>query len=151
LVLRSLLWLTSSPQRAEDSLADRLAQVAHISVTPDRLVAYSSQSLIFDAVGTNVAGETIPGLVFNWESSNPSVVQIDDTGRATFVGAGGPTQIICRAGIAVGAANILVRPGRQPIQTDVEWRADQESLPAPTSDYVGSLLPSLLDKLAPTA
>lgn len=85
LVLKSLVWLTSSSQRAEDSLADRLAQVAHLRVTPDRFVAYEGQSLNFDAVGTNVAGQTIPGLVFNWESSDSSKVQIDDTGRATFV------------------------------------------------------------------
>jgi RHS repeat-associated protein len=151
LVLKSLLWLTSSPQQAEDSLADRLAQVAHIRVTPDRFVAYAGQSLIFNAIGTNLAGQTIPGLVFNWESSNTSVVQIGDTGNARFVGAGGVIHIICRAGVAVGIANILVRPGRRPIQTDAEWRADQESLPAPVTGSVGALLPSLLDKLAPTA
>jgi len=151
LVLRSLLWLTSSSQPAEDSLADRLAQVAHIRVTPDRFVTYTGQSLIFDAVGTNFSGQPIPGLVFNWESSDSSKVQIDDTGRATFVSAGGPTQIICRAGVGVAVANILVRPGRRPIQTDAEWKADQESLPVPGTGPVGSLLPSLLDKLAPTA
>jgi len=150
LVLRSLFWLTSSSQRAEDSLADRLAQVAHIRVYPDRFVAYAGQSLNFDAVGTNVTGQTIPGLVFDWESSNLSTVQIDDTGRATFVGAGGPIQIVCRAGAGVAVANVLVRPGRRPIQTDAEWRADQESLP-PGTGPVGSLLPSLLDKLVPTA
>jgi RHS repeat-associated protein len=151
LVLRSLLWFTSSSQRAEDSLADRLAQVAHIRVTPNRFVAYAGQSLIYDAVGTNLAGQTIPGLVFNWESLDSSRVQIDDAGRATFVGAGGPIHIICRAGIGVAVANTLVRPGRRPIQTDAEWKADQESLPAPGTGPVGSLLPSLLDKLAPTA
>jgi hypothetical protein len=150
LVLRSLLWLTSSSQRAEDSLADRLAQVAHIRVTPDRFVTYAGQSLIFDAVGTNFAGQTIPGLVFNWESSDSSKVQIDDTGLATFIGPG-VTTITCGAGSVVKTARVLVRPGRRPIQTDAEWRADQESLPAAGTGGVGSLLPSLLDRLVPTA
>lgn len=151
LVLRSLIWLTSGSKRAEDSLADRLAQVAHLRITPDRFVAYAGQSLIFDAVGTNVTGQTIPGLVFNWESSDPSRVQIDATGRATFVGAGGPSQIICRAGVGVAIANVVVKQSRQPIQTDAEWKADQESLAAPATGAVGDVLPSLLDKLAPTA
>lgn len=151
LVLRSLLWLTSSPQRAEDSAADRLAHVAHIRVTPDRFVAYAGQSLNFGAVGTNSAGQPIQGLVFNWESGDSSKVQIDDTGRATFVGAGGPIHIICRAGVGVAVANVLVRPGRRPIQSDADWKADQESVPAPVTGSVGSLLPSLLDKLSPTA
>lgn len=150
LFLRSLFWLTSSSQRAEDSLADRLAQVARIRVTPDRFVAYVGQSLIFDADGTNIAGQTIQGLVFNWESTDSSKVQIDDTGRATFVG-GGLTQIICRAGVGVAVSNVLVRSGRQPIQTDAEWRADQESLHATGTGPIGNLLPSLLDKLAPRA
>ncbi len=150
LVLRSLFWLTSSSQGAEDSLADRLSQVAHIRVTPDRFVAYAGQSLIFDAVGTNGAGQTIPGLVFDWESSDSSKVQIDDTGHATFNGPG-MTTITCTAGSISTTARVLVRPGRRPIQTDAEWRADQESLPASGTGGVGVLLPSLLDKLAPTA
>lgn len=44
-----------------------------------------------------------------------------------------------------------MRPGRRPIQTDAEWKADQESLPATGTGPVGNLLPSLLEKLAPTA
>src|SRR6266404_7064947 len=153
LVLRSIAWVagdTQSAQAREDKLEDRLAQVAHVRITPDRFVTYIGQSLMFDAIGTNFASQTIPGLVFNWQSSDPSV-QIDDTGRATFVGPG-MTTISCTAGSVVATARVLVRPGRRPIQTDAEWRADQESLPAAEGGgSIGALLPSLLDRLAPTA
>src|SRR5437016_5167459 len=59
--------------------------------------------------------------------------------------------ITCTAGSVEATARILVRPGRRLRQTDAEWRADQESLPESGTGSVGSLLPSLLDKLAPTA
>lgn len=117
---------------------------------PDRFVTYTGQSLMFDAIGTNFADQTIPGLVFDWQSSDPSKVEIDDTGRATFIGPGLIT-ITCTAGSFLATARVLVRPGRHPRQTDNEWKADQESLPPAEPGSIGSFLPSLLDKLAPTA
>jgi YD repeat-containing protein len=157
LVLKSLLWLTTTSTRPDDTIADRLAQVGHLTITPNRFVAYVGHSLTFDAIGTNLIGQTIPGLVFNWESSDISKVQIDDMGRATFSGPG-LVLITCRAGAGVAVAHVLIRPGHRPRQTDPEWRADQENFVAagPATDdnglgVVGSAFSSILDKLAPTA
>jgi len=47
----------------------------------------------------------------------------------------------------------LIRPIRRPLQTDQEWRTDQESLVSSTGgeNGVGNVFASLVDKLAPTA
>lgn len=48
---------------------------------------------------------------------------------------------------------MLIRPTRRPLQTDTEWRADQDSLSETAAGPTGFIeaLPSLLDELAPTA
>ncbi len=145
-----LLGLTADEQDSE-TLADRRAQVARVRVSPARYVGYSGDTLTFDAIGTNFARETVQGVAFdNWESSDPSTVEIDATGRATFLRPGSAV-ITCSAGAAAGVAQILVRPGRRPRQTDAEWKVDQDLLPDTESSSIGGLLPSLFDKLAPTA
>lgn len=105
---------------------------------------------MFDATGENFASQAISGLVFNWESSDPAKVQIDDTGRATFLGPG-MTTITCSAGTVATTARVLVKPGVRPRQTDATWKADQESVPVGELGAIEGLLPSLLDKVAPTA
>jgi len=134
-----------------DTLVDREAQLRTIRLSPSRHVAYSGESLTFQAIGRNFAGQTVQGVLFdNWECSDSSSVQVDDSGRARFLRAG-LTTITCRAGAAVATARVLVRPGRRPRQTDQEWKVDQDSLTDTESGGIGSFLPSLLDKLAPTA
>ncbi len=150
-ILRSLFGFgaVARPQR-EDTLEDRQAQVARIRITPPRLVSYIGQVMTFGAVGSNFAGEIIDGADFFWESSDPSSVQIDDAGRATFLRPG-LTTITCRAGAASTPARVLVRPGARPRQTDAEWKADQDSLADTDPRSVGNFLPALLDRLVPTA
>src|SRR5207247_2709518 len=48
---------------------------------------------------------------------------------------------------------VLIRPIRRRIQTDLEWRVDQDSLDASTIGQTGaeSIVAFLMDKLAPTA
>ena len=79
----------------------------------------------------NFADQTIQGVRFSWESSDPDKVQIDDTGRALFHR---PSRafITCRAGTVQATVPVLVRPGGWPRQSDQEWRADQEGLPEST-------------------
>jgi ankyrin repeat protein len=150
-ILKSLFGFGASPRpQREDTLEDRRAQVARIRITPPRLVSYIGQVMTFGAVGSNFAGEIIEGADFFWESSDPSSVQIDDTGRATFLRPG-LTTITCRAGAASTTARVLVRPGARPRQTDAEWKTDQDSFADAEPGSVGELLPSLLDKLVPTA
>ena len=153
--VRVVSWLFNmifgTQEAPPDTLAERVAQVRAIRLSPSRFVAYAGDSLTFQAIGRNFAGQTIQGVLFDdWASSNASSVQIDNWGRARFIGAGLAT-IACRAGAAVGIAQVLVRPGPRPRQTDQEWRLDQDALPDSETGTVGSLLPSMVDRLIPTA
>jgi RHS repeat-associated protein len=141
----------SDTQAPPETPTDRIAQLRTIRISPSRFVGYSGESLTFQAIGKNFTDQTVQGVLFdNWESSDSLSVQIDDSGRARFLRAG-LTTITCRAGAAVAIAQVLVRPGPRPRQTDQEWKVDQDTLPDPEAGGVGSILPSLLDKLAPTA
>jgi RHS repeat-associated protein len=142
-----------------ETLADRVAQVRVIRMSPSRYVFYPGESLTFQAIGQNFAGQTVQGVVFDdWTSSNPASVQVDDSGHARSISPGLST-ITCRVGAAVAIARVLVRPGGRPRQTDAEWKADQDSFIAdgrPTTDdgrlgMVTSALSSMLENLAPTA
>ena len=55
------------------------------------------------------------------------------------------------AGSTGGSATVLVRPARRPRQSDDQWRADQETLPASTTLGSEELLSSLLDRFVPAA
>jgi len=103
-------------------------------------------------VGADIRGDLVHGAKFTWESSDTSKLTIDEAGRATLLAAG-PVIVTCRAGLVVKTAPVLIRPVRRPLQTDSEWRADQDSLVSSTAgeNGVGNVLASLMDKLAPTA
>jgi YD repeat-containing protein len=145
-----------------DGLTDRLAQVAQVRISPFKLVGYTEEGATFTAVGADLFDRTIHGLKFSWESSDPDKLQIDEAGRVTFLQPG-LARVICRAGTAVGSAPVLIRANHRPVQTDSDWRNDQNGLDA-SGNIVGelgggestvasakSLLNSLLDKLTPTA
>jgi RHS repeat-associated protein len=145
------------PARQAETLADRLAGVAHVRISPSKFVGYEGGSVTLTAHPTDYLDRAVQGVRFTWESSNASKVEIDEMGRARFVHPG-LARITCRAGLIEATALVLVRPGRRPHQTDEEWRADQSSLQAnadplnSTSGFqsTGSRLSSLLDKLTPT-
>jgi hypothetical protein len=121
--------------RRRERQADRLAAVSRIEISPRRLVAYQEDTFTFSALATDSLGRTIQGVRFSWESANPDKVQIDDTGRATFLQPG-LTSIICRAGLVEASRQVLIRQGRRPVQTDEEWRQDQS-----TFNPTGSISP----------
>ena len=156
-ILRSLFGYGARPSRQRETLSDRVARVARIRISPRRFVAYQGQSQTFGAVPANFRDETVQGVKFSWESSDPDKVQVDAVGRATFLQPG-LARIICRAGTAQASAPVLVRPGRRPRQSDLEWWADQQSLietaaPSGSSGSTGStgLLAGLIDKMVSTA
>jgi RHS repeat-associated protein len=157
-LLPSLFKRWFAPARTEatrERLADRINAVSRITISPLRFVGYQEQSQSFSAQGLNANDQTIQGVRFSWESSDPEKVRIDDSGRARFLQPG-QVQLTCRAGSASTSVPVLVRPGARPIQTDEEWRLDQGALrpDGTTSTGVGSLLPSipqLLNKIMPTA
>src|SRR2546423_9518405 len=118
--VKRLFRRTTTPQRQE-TLADRLAFVSHIQITPLKFVGYEGQTLNFTALALNFNGDIIQGVRFNWESSNPDKVQIDDSGRATFLQPG-LARLTCRAGAVSASAPVLDRPGSRPPQTTPDRR-----------------------------
>ena len=150
-------FLTRSPQTPRsDTPGDRIAVVAHLQLTPARLVAYLDEAIVFTALPTDYLDRTVQGVPLTWESSNPDKVQIDDSGRATCLQPG-LARITCRAGAVSATAPMFVRPNRRPVQTDAEWRADQSAL-RPDGTVRGmngsgpkDWIAAALDKLSPTA
>ena len=153
-MFRSLSWFRAAPRRHE-SLADRLAHVAHVQIAPRRFVGYQLDSISFNAVATDFADRTVQGVKFEWLSSDSNKLDFDDTGRASFLQPG-LVVVTCRAGLVVNTARVLIRPGRRPRQSDSEWAADQASLiadasPGGAAGVAARLAASLVDRLAPTA
>src|SRR5215510_7779541 len=65
----------------------------------------------------------------------------------------GLARVTCRAGGTEQSVVVQIRPTRRPMQTDSQWKADQDSLDPATVGQVGlaDIPGRLLDKLAPTA
>ncbi len=145
----------SSKPRTQETIADRLIAVSRIQITPQKFVGYQGQTISFSALPLNSNGETIQGIPFDWQSSDTNKAQIDEAGRVRFLQPG-LVHISCQAGTAQIAIPILVRPGARPIQSDAEWRLDQQSLTAAgavigASSSTDNLFATLLDRLTPTA
>jgi hypothetical protein len=153
--LRSLFSQDRRPPH--DTMADRAAAVTRIQINPIKFVGYENEGTAFTALPTDFLDRTVQGVKFSWESSDTNKLEIDDAGRARFLQAG-LARVTCRAGTASATAPVLIRQGHRPRQTDAEWRVDQGALGVDgniigttrESGGVGSVLSSLLDKLAPT-
>jgi hypothetical protein len=143
-------WMFGPAPQRQQSLADRIASVSTISLSPRRFVGYLGETTTFTALGTDSSGEVVHGAKYTWESSDTEKLQIDEAGRASFL-LPGLLRVTCHAGSASATAHVLVRPQSRPVQTDAEWRADQDSLTDDGRTVGESVLPSLLDRLAPTA
>lgn len=146
---------SDTPPRQE-TLADRLAYVTQLQITPRRFVGYLGQTVAFTALPLNANGQTIQGVRFDWESSDTNKALIDDAGRARLLQPG-LVRITCHAGNVHAGVFLLVRPGNRPRQSDAEWQADQQSLSETTttgangSNTVEQLAASLLNHLIPAA
>ncbi|MEW6209731.1 MAG: hypothetical protein AB1631_15285, partial [Acidobacteriota bacterium] len=131
---RPVRWIASlfdsskskSTRRQRLSLADRINQVSSIRVSPFKSVGYQGDSLTFSALGLDSSSSTVQGVRFEWESSDPDKLKIDNTGEATLLQPG-VVRVICRAGTSQGFAFVLIRPGSRRPQTDQEWDADRNS------------------------
>jgi YD repeat-containing protein len=151
--LRWLFRAKVSAQRPE-KLADRIAAVSSVRVSPQRFVGYLGQSMTFTGLPAGIAGRTIQGVKLTWETSDPDKVKIDEAGNAQFLRPG-LAHIICRAGLVSGIATVLVKPGTRRVQTDAEWNDDQNSLtgsmlPGGDNPKIAGIVPALWEKLAPT-
>jgi hypothetical protein len=92
---------------------------------------------VFTASPTDFRDRTVQGVKFDWESSDPRVLQIDDAGHATFL-QWGRVWVTCRAGSASATAPVLIRPGQRQRQNDLEWKLDQAGLDA-SGNFTGQL------------
>ncbi|MBI3651315.1 MAG: RHS repeat protein [Acidobacteria bacterium] len=149
--LPSLLrWLFKSKpvQSSNESFAERAAAVSRLQISPSKFVGYQGQTMKFNALPLNTFNKVIQGVKLSWESSDTNKMQIDDSGKATFLQPG-RVVITCRAGTASAVVPVQVRPGNRPAQSDDEWKNDQETLSA-DGTTTGSLLPKLFNKLMPT-
>jgi RHS repeat-associated protein len=133
-------------------MAERTARVATIAVAPHRMVGYIGETVTFVAMGSDIRGDLVHGAKFQWESSDTNKLTIDEAGRATMLHPG-IVIVTARAGAATQAAPVLIRPIRRPVQTDQQWRADQESLVSSVGDgdNGSGVLASVIDRLLPTA
>ncbi len=127
-IAKALLWFIAAPQRPQ-TLAERTAVVAAVRVSPHKLVGYVGDRVSFAGMGVDGDGQPAHGAKFEWESSDTSKLTIDEAGRASLL-APGIVIVTARAGAAMKTAPVLIRPTRRRVQTDAEWRADQDSLVA---------------------
>ncbi|MEK6303905.1 MAG: hypothetical protein AABO41_24640 [Acidobacteriota bacterium] len=151
LIIKALLWFVATPQRPQ-TLAERNGSVASVRVSPHKLVGYVGDQVTFTGMGIGADRQPAHGAKFDWESSDTSKLEIDEAGHATLRQPG-LVRVTCRTATASQSAPVLIRPTRRRMQTDNEWRVDQDSLSEAATGPSGFLeaLPSLLDKLAPTA
>ncbi|MEK6301164.1 MAG: RHS repeat-associated core domain-containing protein [Acidobacteriota bacterium] len=151
LIMKALLWFVATPQRPQ-TLADRNGAVASVRVSPHKLVGYVGDHVTFTGMGIGADRQPAHGAKFDWESSDTSKLEIDEAGHATLRQPG-LVRVTCRTANASQSAPVLIRPTRRRLQTDNEWRADQDSLSDAATGPSGFLdaLPSLLNKVAPTA
>src|SRR5262249_7483983 len=163
--VRSVLqWASTLPLMAETALvpkpqpmtvADRIAAVARIEISPSKFVVYKDVSVVFTATGYDGlggSGHIVQGVPFTWSVSDTSPATIDPTsGRITALRPG-LVWARCEAGSVHAKAPVFIKPGEKSRQTDAEWRADQEALQE--DGRFGTSTPTvagLLDQLTPTA
>jgi RHS repeat-associated protein len=149
-VQKMVKWLFRPSASHQETMADRNARVANIILSPNKFVGYLGETATFIALGKDFANQPVHGAKFNWESSDNNKLQIDEAGRATMLQPG-LVRITCRTGAASATVPVLIRPRRRPVQTDDEWRADQNSLSVDNQTTGELTLPPLLDSIAPTA
>src|SRR5262249_31780398 len=106
------------------------------------------------SIATDYLGRTLQGIRFSYSSSDTSKLSVDELGVATALQPG-LVWLTSTAGIISTKVPILVLPGSKGMQSDAQWAADQAKL-SPDGTLVrgggmASRLPSLMDKLAPTA
>ncbi|MFY9571634.1 MAG: Ig-like domain-containing protein, partial [Blastocatellia bacterium] len=145
---------TSAGALRQEGLAERIARVAAVRISPNKLVGYVGDSVTFVAMGTDIANLPVQGAKFTWTSSNSDKLTIDEAGRARLL-QHGLVLVAARAGLAQQTAAVLIRPSRRRLQTDSEWRIDQDSLIGDSGqsadDGRPGLLGSVMERIAPVA
>lgn len=149
-IIRRLFQFSAKPQ---ETTADRTARVSEIHIVPGKIVAYQNQRVSFSAVGVDTFGKIAHGAKFSWSSSDESNLQFED-GQALMIGAG-LVWVTASTPSVSARVPVLIRPGARPLQSDSEWRLDQDQLKPDgtlktSTGGVGALIESLMGSLAPT-
>jgi hypothetical protein len=133
-------------------LVERTNRVSTVVLAPHKYLGYIGDTVTFVAMGKDALGQPAQGPKFSFESSDLSKLTIDEAGRATLLQPG-TVIVTARAGLAVKTAPVSIRSTRRRVQTDAEWRADQDSLVGAAGDEkgIGGVVASLGERLAPTA
>lgn len=76
------LFRSSQETARPETVADRNRLVSSVEVSPHKLVGYLGDTVTFVAMGRDLKGQIAHGAKFNWESSDPSKLKIDEAGRA---------------------------------------------------------------------
>jgi hypothetical protein len=119
------LFRRSATPPQQETTVDRNARVAHLRLSPGRFVGYIGETVNFAAMGIDASGQPAHGAQFDWSTDDTNKVQLDDAGRARLL-APGLARITCRVGNLTASARLLIRPVRRPLQTDQQWRIDDE-------------------------
>jgi RHS repeat-associated protein len=149
------LFTASAANIRRETTADRTASVTNIRITPAKIVGYKNQPIKFSAVGSNTDGQTIQGAQLSWSSSDSEKLTIDSSGLAKLNGAG-LVWVTASTPSVSNRVPVLIKQGIPSVQTDGEWKTDQEKLRldgtiGPASDTVDAILNSALKGLMPTA
>jgi hypothetical protein len=136
----------------QETPADRISHASSIQISPPKRVGYQGERIPITALPLDSAGRPAHGVRVNFSSSDVTKVTLDQLNFATLVQPG-VAWINASAGTATARIPVLVLAGTRALQSDAQWAADQAKLnpDGSLSTGVGSVIPSLMEKLIPTA
>jgi hypothetical protein len=135
----------------QETAADRASHVSSLQISPPKRVGYQGERIPVTALPLDATGRPVEGVRVSFSSSNTTTLTLDPLNVATLLQAGA-AWINASAGAATAKVPVLVLPGSRALQSDAQWAADQAKLnpDGSVNTGVGSVIPSLLDKLMPT-
>jgi hypothetical protein len=136
----------------QETPADRISHVSSIQISPPKRVGYQGERIPITALPLDSSGRPVEGVRVNFSSSDTTKLTMDGLNFAMLLQTG-VVWINATAGAATARVPVLVLPGTRALQSDAQWAADQAKLnpDGTVTTGVGSVVPSLLDKLMPTA
>jgi uncharacterized protein (TIGR03437 family) len=115
--------------RVNGSAFDLCPPVARIEVTPSAVTIDAGAKQQFIAHAYAAGGKEIAGVIFSWESSNPSVATIDNNGLATSSSAGSTEISALGRGVRSAPAKLTTR-SVQRVLTRIDVTPSSATIPA---------------------
>ncbi|HWX39559.1 MAG TPA: RHS repeat-associated core domain-containing protein [Blastocatellia bacterium] len=135
----------------QETPADRAGHVSSLQISPPKRVGYQGERIPITTLPLDAAGRPVEGVLVSFSSSDTTMLTLDPLNIATLLQPG-VVWVNASAGSATARVPVLVLPGSRALQSDAQWAADQALLnpDGSVNTGVGSVIPSLLDKLVPT-